>query len=142
MLTNMDPPPEEGNFCDDSKRAVKAQIMARYNRHMGYVDISDHMANSYSMCQRTFKWTMKLFFHLLNLTVLNSWILLSSCGAKCTHIDFRLLLVRNLIGEAGRSHYRPTPSLAGRPSAAAANVMRLDSRHNQHWPGKIGRAHV
>ena len=44
--------------------------------------------------------------------------------------------MRNLIEEAGRSHYRPTPSLVGRPSAAAANVMRLDSHHNQHWPAK------
>jgi len=50
MLTNMDPPPEEGNFCDDTKRAVKSQMVALYNRHMGYVDNSDHMANSYSMC--------------------------------------------------------------------------------------------
>jgi len=40
--------------------------------------------------------------------------------------------VRNLIEEAGRSQDCPTPSLVGRPSAAAANVMRLDSRHNQH----------
>jgi hypothetical protein len=47
--------PSEGNFCDDSKRGVKPQIVARYNQHMGYVDISDRMANSYSMCQRTFK---------------------------------------------------------------------------------------
>ena len=77
----MDPPPEEGNFCDDSKLAVKPQIVARYNRHMGYINISD----CYSMCRRTFKWTTKLFFHLLDLTVLKSWILLSSCGAKCTH---------------------------------------------------------
>jgi len=68
MLTNMDPPPEEGKFCDVSKRAVKPQIVARYNRHMGYVDNSDRMANSYSMCQRNFKWTTKLFFHLLDLT--------------------------------------------------------------------------
>jgi len=37
----MDPPPEEGNFFDDRKWAMKPQIMARYNRHMGYVDISD-----------------------------------------------------------------------------------------------------
>ena len=96
LLTNMDPPPE-GNFCDDNKRAVKPQIVERYNRHMGYVDISDRMANSYSMCRRNFKWTTKLFFHLLDLTVLNNCILLSSCGAKCTHRDFRLLLVRNLI---------------------------------------------
>ena len=49
MLTNMDPPLEEGNFCDDSKQAVKPQIVAQYNWHMGYVDISDRMANSYSM---------------------------------------------------------------------------------------------
>jgi hypothetical protein len=41
-----------------------------------------------------------------------------------------------LIEEAGRSHYRPTPNLVGRPSAAAANFMRLDSRHNQQWPEK------
>jgi hypothetical protein len=128
----MDPPPE-GNFCDDSKRDAKPQIVERYNQHMGYIDISDRMANSYSMCRRNLKWT-KLFFHLLYLTVLNSWILLS--GAKCTHRDFRLLLVRNLIEEAGRSHYRPTPTMLGRPSEAAENVMRLDCRHNQHWPAK------
>jgi hypothetical protein len=40
--------------------------------------------------------TTKLVFHLVDLIALNSWILLSSCGAKCTHQDFRLLLVRNL----------------------------------------------
>jgi len=79
---------------------MKPQIVARYNRHMGYVNISDHMANSYLMCRRTFKWTTKLFFHLLDLTLLNSWILFSPCGAKCTHKDFRLLSVRNLIEEA------------------------------------------
>ena len=136
MMTNMDPPSEEGNFCDDSKRGMKPQILARYNRQMGYVDISDCMANSYSMFRRTFKRTTKLFFHFLDVTVLNSWILLSSCGAKCTHKDFRLLLVRNLIEEAGKSHYRPTPSLVGRPSATATNAIRLDSYHNQHWPAK------
>jgi len=77
MLTNMDPPPAEGNFCDDSKRPVKSHIAEWYNQHMGYVDNSDHMANSYSMSRCTFKWTTKLFFHFLDLTVFNSWILLS-----------------------------------------------------------------
>jgi hypothetical protein len=85
LHANMDPPPEEGSFCGDSKRAVKPQIVGQYNQHMGYVDISDRMANSYSMCRRTFKWTTKLFFHLLDLTVLKSWLLLPSRGAKCTH---------------------------------------------------------
>jgi len=96
MLTNMDPPPAEGNFCDDSNCPMKPHVVERYNRHMGYVDNSDCMANSYSMSRCTFKWTTKLFFHLLDLTVLKSWILLSSCGTKYTHRDFRLLLVRKL----------------------------------------------
>jgi len=136
MLTNMDPPPAEGNFCDNSNRPVKPHIVERYNRHMSCVDFSDCMGNSYSMSRRNFKWTTKLFFHLLDLTVLNSWILLSSCGAKYTHRDFRLLLVRNLIEEAGKSQDRPTPSLIGRPRAGAENVLRLESRHNKHWPVK------
>ena len=136
MLTNMDPRPAEEHFCDTSNCPMKPHIVERYNRHMGYVDSSDHMANSYLMSRRTFKWTMKLFFHLLDLTVLNSWILLSSCGAKYTHRDFRLLLVRNLIEEAGKSQDHPTPRLVGRPSAAATNVLQLESLHNKHWPVK------
>ena len=102
---------------------VKPHIVEWYTRHMGHVDNSDHMANSYSMSQCNFKWTIKLFFHLLDLRVLNSWILLSSCGAKYTDRDFRLLLVRNLIDEAGKSQDHPTPRLVGRPSEAATNVV-------------------
>jgi len=81
----MDPPPAEGNFCGNSNRPVKPRMVERYIRYMGYIISSDHMANSSSMTQHTFKWTTKLFFHLLDLTVLNSWILSSSCEAKYTH---------------------------------------------------------
>jgi len=77
---------------------------------------------------------MVMFFHLLDLTVLNSWILLSSCRAKYTHQDFRLFLVRNLIDKAGKSQDHPTPRLVGRPNASAKNVLPLASRHNKHWP--------
>ena len=136
VLTNMDPPPAEGNFCDDSNHPVKPHIVEWGNQHMGYVANSDHMANSYLMSWHNFKWTMKLFFRLLDLTVLNSWLLLSSCGATYTHWDLRLLLVRNSIEEAGKSQDHPTPRLVGRPSVAITNVVWLDSRHNQHWPAK------
>ena len=106
---------------------------------MGYVNNSYHMASSHSMSRRTFKWTTKLFFQFLDLTALNSWILLFSCGAKYTHRDFRLLLVRNLIEEAGKSQDRPTPRLVGKPSAAATNVVRLESRQRDlpHISGAI-----
>src|SRR5215510_16030466 len=101
---------------------------------MGFINSSNCMANSYLMSRGNFKWTTKLFLHLLDLTVLNSCILLSSCGAKCTHRDFRLLMVRNLGEEAGKSQDHPTSSLVGRPSeaAAAANIVRLENRYNHH----------
>jgi len=132
MLTNIDlHQQKESLWWQQPPRA--ASVMEQYNRHLGYVDIYDLMANSYSVSRCTFKWTTKLFFHLLDLTVLNSWILFSSCGAKYSHWDVRLLLVRNLIEEAGKSQDCPTPRLVGRPIADTTNVW-LKSRHNQHWP--------
>ena len=57
MLTNMDSPPTEGNFCDDSNCPMKPNILEQYNRHVGYIYSSDRMAIGYLMIQRTFKWT-------------------------------------------------------------------------------------
>src|SRR5215510_7149277 len=57
MLTNIVSPPAEGNFCDQRKRPIRPHIVELYKRRMGHVDNSDHMAKSYSMIQRTFKWT-------------------------------------------------------------------------------------
>jgi hypothetical protein len=45
-------PPVKGNFKLDGK-AVKPCIIEDYNMHMGYVDLSDRMANSYSISRRT-----------------------------------------------------------------------------------------
>ena len=132
-ILTMDPPPGERNFCDDKNHTVKPHIVERYNWHMGYVNNSEHTANRYSMSQRIFKRTTKLFSHFLDLTLINRWLLLSSCGTKYTHQDFRLLLVRNLIKEAGKSQDRPTPRLVGKTSVGATNVVRLECRRNKHW---------
>jgi len=69
-------PPAEGNFCHDHGNALKPAIRQDYNEHVGYVNKSDRMMNTYSISRRTWKWTKKLFLHLLDLTVLNSYIIL------------------------------------------------------------------
>jgi hypothetical protein len=88
LLTNIHSLPREGNYCDEHRNAIKPAIVADYNRHMGHVDNTDRMANSYTAGRRTWKWTKKLFFHLLDLAIVNSYILLSSCGEKISHKDF------------------------------------------------------
>jgi len=89
VLTNIHSAPVEGNFCSEGGKAIKPQIVMNYNQHMGYVGKGDRMANSYSISWHTFKWTKNLFFHLLGLAILNSYILNSSCrGKKISHRDF------------------------------------------------------
>ena len=46
LLTNIHPPPTEGNYLDEHGNAIKPAIVADYNIHMGHVDNSDRMANS------------------------------------------------------------------------------------------------
>jgi hypothetical protein len=136
ILTNMQQPPTEGNFCGEHRNALKPVTVDSYNKHTGYIDKSDHMANSYSISRRTFKWTKKLFFHLLDLTILSSWILLSTCGAKNSR-DFQVLLVRNMIDEVEKLWCLHSPTV-GRPSSAAS---KLDSLEVRHRPGKGNMQH-
>jgi len=125
MLTNIHNAPAEGNFCNERGRAIKPQTVMDYNHHVGYVNKSDRMANSYSISQHTFKWTKKLFFHLLDLAILNSYILHSSCGGKkMSHRDFRYTLVRNMLVHAGPERRVPRPP--GRPPDVELHVTRLE----------------
>ena len=75
-----------------SIRKFKPQIVMDYNHHMVYVVMVDRMANSYSISRRTFKWTKKLFFHLLDLAILNSYILVACVGVRKFHTEIYNLL--------------------------------------------------
>jgi hypothetical protein len=89
MLTNIRSLPAECNFCDEKGNAMRPLFVEACNRHMGYMDKGGTVASSYSNSCHTWKWTKKLFFHLLHLAVLNSYILLSSCGGKkISHREF------------------------------------------------------
>jgi transposase len=53
VLTKMHSPPVDGNFQDQSGHAVKHHVIEDYNAHMGFVDRSDRMLNSYGIARRT-----------------------------------------------------------------------------------------
>ncbi|PNF29671.1 PiggyBac transposable element-derived protein 4 [Cryptotermes secundus] len=136
VLTNLHPPPLEGNFRDESGHAVKPHVIEDYNAHMGFVDKSDRMVNSYGIARRTWKWTKKLFFHLLDMTILNAYLLHKSCGGKMTHKKFREVLVRDLILESHEANLTVSGVSRGRPSSSGAQMVRLEVKHSQHWPAK------
>jgi len=77
----------------------------------------------------------KLFFHLFDLAIVNSYILLSSCGGKkISHRDLRLTIIREMLARSGHEPRLSMP--VGRPAPASTNIGRLDTRHNKHWPGR------
>jgi len=102
LLTNLHDPPREGNYRNEHGNVIKPAIVADYNRHMGHVDKADRMANSYTASHRTWKWTQNLFFHLFDLGIVNSYILLSACGGKkISHRNSHLTLIKEMLALSG-----------------------------------------
>ena len=62
VLTNMHAPPVEGNFTDESGQAIRPHVVEDYNAHMGFVDKSDRMVNSYGTARRTGSGPKNCFF--------------------------------------------------------------------------------
>jgi hypothetical protein len=92
-------------------------------------------ANNYTISRPRWKWTKKLFFHLLDLAILNSYILLSSCGGKKISLRrFRLTLVNGMLAHAWQVRRLQRPM--GRPAGTDERVNRLEECGSEHWPGQ------
>lgn len=83
------------------------------------------MQNSFSKCLwKTIKWYKKLFFHLFNITVQNSYVMYKMRNKKSLELsEFCVELVRQLIEEYGSMR----PQMSGRPSSDC--LLCLTARH-------------
>ena len=80
------------------------------------------------------KWAKRLFFHLLDLAIVKSYILLSSSGGKkISHRNFRFTLITEMLARSGYESRQSMP--VGRTTPASKNIGRLDTHHNKLWPG-------
>lgn len=119
----------------------KPKVVTDYTANMGAVDRSDHYISSYQFLRRTFKWYRKVFFWLLEVSILNSYLLYKGTVEKydknpITHKSFRKSLVRSLVKEkiASRGIGRKR---RGRPHQGPSEE-RLSKK--QHFMGKKPRA--
>ena len=99
-------------------------------------DVGNVAGQQPQLCLRTPpRQPRRLFFHLLDLAIVNRYIVLSfQVVGRKFHRDFRLMLIREMLARSG---HEPRPSIpVGRPAPASTNIRRLDTRHNKHWPGR------
>jgi hypothetical protein len=86
---------------------------------------------TYSISRQIWKWLKWIFFHLLDLSILTSFIHLSS-GSKLSDQHFRLALARDLIRKGGMVLH-PQTTLRGRQTPFASHLTQFDVWHSEHW---------
>lgn len=108
------------------KDLVKPIAVRDYNNTMGGVDLKDQKLSMYLLeRKRCVKWYMKIFKRLLNVSVLNAFIMLTESlerrgRPRLTHRDFREQLVNSL------AMIIPQPPPPQETRAAAPEILRLD----------------
>ena len=81
----------------------KPLVMTKYNKYMGGVDANDQLLKYSHFSKRTIKWWKKVFFRLLNVCMVNAYILYRehkikhNTPIKFSHTDFRLSVIRQLV---------------------------------------------
>lgn len=107
---------------------------------MGGVDLSDQIGQYYSCLRKSTKWYKKLFFHLLNVCVINAYILCKKyapdTGHKMEHHAFRVSLCEALLHEAEEA---PRPMTERGRKCVGEKPSRLTGRHFPDYiPAKPG----
>lgn len=95
-----------------------------YNAYMGGVDKSDMQIHFVECVRKTIKWYKKLFFHFVDMVVLNGYNMYRIKNKKRQTLgEFRIELVRELIGKYGKNLG------CGRRTSSNYHPKRLIDRH-------------
>lgn len=127
---------------DGSLKQVDCPVMCfDYNKHMGYVDNADRLLSTYKIDRKSKKWWLRIFWHFVDLSVTNAFILYTKKGnnASLNMKKFRLRLVDELVG-----HKIPISKGRKRQPTVVANKkpqVTVEKRRSQssHMPVHIGQ---
>lgn len=122
----------EPKMLETGKRDRKTNLMIQkpasvleYNAKMGGVDKTDMRISFVDCTRKTLKWYKKVFFHLLDMMLLNAHTLYEvNSGKKVSFSKYRLEVVRQIIQEFHTP--RPSPR-GGRPSNETP--LRINAIH-------------
>ena len=104
------------------QRVNKPTCVVAYNSKMGAVDRADQMLQPYDATRKTTRWYKKLMIHLLQVTLLNSFILYKKTSQqKIDFLQFQCAIINSLFF---RNNPAPQAALPGTDDA-----VRLTGRH-------------
>ena len=117
--------------CTSSRghNKLKPMCVHDYNTNMGGVDRSDQILSYCSTPRKTIKWYKKVFFHLLDIVVMNSYVLFKKLSKQK---ELRILKFKDaLIGELASVDFGiEQPIKTPAPSTTLAEYETVDAFHN------------
>ena len=122
----------KGDMVDTGKvdrvtgeRATKPDITLDYNLNMRLVDKSDMQLGSVECVRKTVKWYKKLFFHMLDISMLNAYnMYLTKTGNRLPLREFYYEVSREILTRFGA----PVSSVRGRTSVHQASLTAWQQR--------------
>lgn len=121
-------------YCKKQKKYIEVdcpKIVTIYNQHMGGVDLLDSFLGKYKIKMRTKKWYLRLFYHFLDIIVINCWLLHKRVGEQKN--EPILTKLKGFKLEIGKSLCLSGPSLQrkrGRPSSVTDDMIEKKKKCN------------
>ena len=118
---------DTGKIDRKTKEVVKnPEAVIQYKAKMGGVDRLDQKIKPYECLRKSVRWYRKLFFHLMDITLVNAHIVYEKSGdEKCSLLQFRHTVIHGLLEKYAMERKL---SKGGRPSKTDPPV-RLTERH-------------
>jgi len=123
-------------WCKDEMKQVSCpKVVDTYNKHMGGVDLLDSLTGLYRCRIRSKKWYHRLFFHLVDIAVVNAWLLYKRVCRVKNEKTQRLHDFKAAVAEALCKYNKPLEHTTG---SAQKRSRRDDSTTNPN-PAKRAR---
>ncbi|XP_054259854.1 piggyBac transposable element-derived protein 4-like [Macrosteles quadrilineatus] len=75
----------------------KPSMIVAYNKGMSGIDRSDQMLSYYSTPRKSLRWYVKIFLHLLDVSLWNSVYLFSKLNGKMTYLSYRDIIIKHFL---------------------------------------------
>ena len=107
-------------------------MVVEYNKYMLGVDKLDQMMSYYSFLHKSVKWWRKVFFWMLDMVVVNSYIIHKQTQNETkkyiTHLEFRRELIQSLIEDIHAPRFSPASEASLERSSPTTHLLTKRSK--------------
>ncbi|KAK6185790.1 hypothetical protein SNE40_007943 [Patella caerulea] len=97
---------DTGNKDRQNNAIIKPQCVLDYNKGMGGTDLSDQLATTCKSVRKHIKWYKKLFYYLLDMAIINSYLLRKTLGGRMSVVQFKMSLIHEIVDATPLPEYR------------------------------------